>query len=108
MTHEYIEVEKIKEELCMKFFQTCEELQENMGPCNRVSYKEIMPAMHISKERLQRVLNAIARNWLFFKIERDYMLEVSNIVMSIDWSKRVYYQGKTAYHFKVNRYKKIS
>ena len=110
MIHEYIETDRIKENLCMKFFKTCEELQKtsmNGKLIGRVSYKEIMPAMHISKERLQRVLNSIDRNWIYFKIEKGYTLEVSNIVMSVDWSKRVYYQDKPAYHFKIERYKTI-
>jgi hypothetical protein len=101
--HEYVEIEKIKENTCVEFFQVCEMLQ-NRTIFQKTSYKEIMPIMHISKARLQRVLNAIDRNWIYFKIERGYMLEVSNIVMSIDWSKRVYYQGKPAFHFRVKRY----
>jgi len=104
--HEYIEVERIKEELCIKFFQTCENLQKKKK-IDRAGYKDIMPVMHITKARLQKILNAIERNWVYFKIERGYMLEVSNIVMSIDWSKRVFYMGKPAFHFRVTRYKNI-
>jgi len=41
-------------------------------------------------------------------IEKGYMLTVSNIVMSVDWSRRFTYRGKPAYHFKVERYKTIN
>ena len=104
--HTFIEHNRIKEPLCLSFFETVLRLQVEAGPHGHVSYKDIMPTMHIGRERLQRVLDCIGRNWLYFKIEKGYMLTVSNIVMSVDWSKRFTYRGTPAYHFKVERFHK--
>jgi len=105
--HTFAAYGRIKEPLCLSFFETVLRLQVEAGPHRLVSYKDIMPEMHISRERLQRVLDCIGRNWLYFKIEKGYMLTVSNIVMSVDWSRRFMYRGAPAYHFKVEKFKKV-
>ena len=104
--HTFVEYNRIKEPLCLSFFETVLRLQVDDSPHGHVSYKDIMPTMHIGRERLQRVLDCIGRNWLYFKIEKGYMLTVSNIVMSVDWSRRFTYRGEPAYHFKVERFHK--
>lgn len=102
--YSYVEVEGIKEDLCMKFFETCEKLQNEAPKFHNVSYKEIMPAMHIRRNRFQRMLNSISRNLLYFKIEKGYIVSGSNISGAVDWSKRFMLFGKPVYHFKVERY----
>lgn len=103
--HTFIEYERIKEALCLQFFETCLQIQEEFGEHSKVSYKVIMPRMHIGRERFQKLLDCIGRNWVYFKIEKGYILEVSNIVMSVDWSRRFTYRGYPAYHFVVHRFK---
>ena len=103
--HTFAAYGRIKEPLCLSFFETVLRLQVEAGLHGHVSYKDIMPAMHIGRERLQRVLDCIGRNWLYFKIEKGYMLTVSNIVMGVDWSRRFMYRGTSAYHFKVERFR---
>lgn len=101
--HTFSEYARVKEPLCLSFFETCLRLQEKKGAHTRVSYKDIMPAMHIGRDRLQRVLDCIARNRVYFKIKKGFVLEVSNIVMSVDWSRRFDYMGRPAYHFMVKK-----
>jgi hypothetical protein len=105
--HVYTEVEGIKETLCDKFFETVIKIQEDDNMFGKPSYKEIMSDMHIGKDRFQRLLNAITRNRIYFKLEKGYILTGSNIVSSIDWSKRFYLYNSPVYHFKVEKYKII-
>lgn len=108
MEHLFVETDKIKEDLCVKFFQLLGKLQdEEYERCKlrKASYKLIMRTMPIGRDRLQRLLNCIGKNWIYFKIQYGWMLNVSNIVMGIDWSKRFDYRGTPAYHFWVEYYK---
>lgn len=96
----------IKEDLCLQFFQTVLHLQEKALETkgfDKTSYKEIMPAMHIGRERFQRLLDCIGRNDIHFKNKYGWRLSVSNIVASIDWSRRFTYKGKYAYHFHIEK-----
>jgi hypothetical protein len=104
--HTYTEIDNIKEDLCIKFFESVFELQKN-NDIKKASYKEIMPYMHIGKDRFQRLLNAISRNWIYFKLEKGYKITGSNIVSSIDWSKRFYLYNAPVYHFRVEKYHNI-
>lgn len=101
----YIETEKIKESLCIEYFEACLKLQEDC-PYNHkiVSYKEVMPYMHIGRDRLQRVLNAITRNKIYFKLKRGYTIIGTNISSGVDWSKRFMLFDKPVYHFHVERF----
>lgn len=102
---EYINENKIKESLCIEFFEACLKLQENQ-PYKKykiVSYREVMPYMHIGRDRLQRVLDSITRNKIYFKL-KGYRIYGSNIVSSIDWSKRFTLFGEPVYHFHVEKY----
>lgn len=106
MLHEFVEFERIKEPLCLELFRTCIAYQseDKQKAFTGINYKELMKRMHIGRDRLQRLLNCIKRNWLYFKIEHGYMVEVHNIVQSIDWSERFIYDGKPFYHIKINFY----
>lgn len=106
MKHEFIEHEKIKEPLCLELFKTCMAYQsENKwNAFTGISYKELMRRMHIGRDGLQHLLNCIKRNWLYFKIEHGYMVEVHNIVQTIEKSKRFVYDGKPFYHIKIKSY----
>lgn len=108
MEHIFVETDKIKEDLCVKFFQLLGKLQDveyERRKLRKASYKLIMHTMPIGRDRLQRLLNCIGRNWLYFKIQYGWMLNVSNITMGVDWSKRFYYKGQWAYYFWVEYYK---
>ncbi len=104
MKHEFIEYERIKEPLCLEFFNTIIDFQreDKHQAFTGISYKELMRRMHIGRNRLQRLLNCVRRNWIYFKIEHGYMVEVHNIVSSIDWSKRFIYDGQPFYLIKIN------
>jgi len=104
--YEFVEYERIKEPLCLELFKTCIAYQreDKWKAFTGINYKELMKRMHIGRDRLQRLLNCIKRNWLYFKIEHGYIVEVHNIVQTIDWSKRFIYDGKPFYHIKINIY----
>ena len=107
MEYKFVEYERIKETLCVEFFQLLEKLQEREYErvhLRKVCFKLIMRTRPRGKERLQRLLDCIDRNWLYFKIKYGWMLNVSNIVMSVDWSQRPYYKGHPAYHLWVENY----
>ena len=102
--HRYTEVEGIKESLCDKFFETVIKIQKDRLD-EKASYKDIIQVMHISKERFQRLLNAITRNRIYFRLEKRYNIIGLNIVMTIDWSKRFYLFGQPVYFFKIEKLK---
>ena len=107
MEYMFVETDKIKEDLCVKFFRLLEKLQDEQYEkykIRKASYKLIMRTMPIGRDRLQKLLNCIGKNWLYFKIQYGWMLNVSNIVMSVDWSQRPYYKGQPAYHLWVENY----
>ena len=108
MIHEFVEYERIKEPLCLEFFKTCIGFQreDKHQDFTGISYKELMKRMHIGRDRLQRLLNCVHRNWVYFKLEHGYMVEVHNIVSSVDWSRRFFYDGQPFYHIKINLYYK--
>lgn len=45
--HTFVEYDRIKEPLCLSFYETVLRLQVEAGPHGRVSYKDIMPADRI-------------------------------------------------------------
>ena len=103
--HTFHEVGRIKEPICLVFFETCARLQAACTePIPIVSYKILMKEMHIGRDRLQRLLDCVGENELYFKVERKYILEVSNIVIGVDWGKRFIYKGRPAYNFHVRRF----
>lgn len=110
--HIFQETERIKEPLCIQFFETCIKLQNkkrkyyitNKTLSFPVSYKELMKEMHIGRERFQRLLNCVERNEIYFKLEKGFIINTSNIVSSIDWSKRFIYKKSPIYHIKIERY----
>lgn len=107
MIHEFVEHERIKEPLCLEFFKTIIAFQreDKHQDFTGISYKELMKRMHIGRDRLQRLLNCVHRNWVYFKLERGYMVEVHNITSGVDWSRRFFYDGQPFYHIKINLYK---
>ena len=106
MIHEFTEYERIKEPLCLEFFKTVIAFQreDKHQDFTGISYKELMKRMHIGRDRLQRLLNCVHRNWVYFKLERGYMVEVHNITSGVDWSRRFFYDGQPFYHIKINLY----
>lgn len=79
-------------------------MQDGVG--ENVSYKRLMPAMRIGRNRLQRVLNCIEENVFYFKVKHGYVLTVSNITSGVDKSKRFMYWGAPAYYFHIDLFNK--
>lgn len=106
MKYKFIEYERIKEPLCLELFKTCITYQreDKHQAFTGISYKELMKRMHIGRDRLQRTLNCIHHNWLYFKIECGYMVEVHNITSGVDWSKRFFYDKKPFYYIIITTY----
>lgn len=53
--HTFVEYDRIKEPLCLSFFETVLRLQVDDSPHGHVSYKDIMPAMHIGQSWLLNI-----------------------------------------------------
>lgn len=110
--HQFEIVDGIKKELCLKFIETYFRLAEE-SPYHsefeqeRISYKQLMPAMHIGRERFQRLLNSISRNRIYIKLELGYEIIGSNISSGVDWSRRFKLYGEPVYHFCIKKFKSL-
>lgn len=110
--HQFEIVDGIKEDLCIKFIDTYFQLAKESPYYGRtstvrISYKQIMPAMHIGKERFQKLLNSITRNRIYIRLELGYVIIGSNISGAVDWSRRFMLYNEPVFHFRIEKYKAI-
>ena len=106
MKIDFIEYDRIKENLCIKVLEHVHnKVQDDMYSFTGYKCRDILKDLHIGKDRFQRILNCIYRNWIYFKITYGYQVTVSNIVMSVDGSRRYKFGNDWAYFIKVNKIK---
>lgn len=102
--HKFQIVDKIKEELCLRFINTYYLIFNESG-WSKISYKEMMREMHIGRIKFQHILNSISVNRMYIKIELGYIISGSNITSGVDRSKRFLLYGEPVYHFEIKKFK---
>ena len=91
----------ISESLCLEFFKTCEQLQDPNTDFG-VHYLDIMKEMHISFNRLERVLKSIFYNWAYFKLHYGYTYHGWNV--NVDMHKPIVVDRKPILYLRVTNY----
>ena len=106
MKIDFIEYDRIKENLCIKVLEhVYNKVQDEMYSFTGYRCRDILKDLHIGQDRFQRILNCIYRNWIYFKVIYGYQVTVSNIVMSVDGSRRYKFGNDWAYYIKVSKIK---
>lgn len=104
MEIDFIEYDNIKEDLCVKVIEHIyQKVQDKNYSFTGYKCKDILKDLHIGPNRFQRILNCIYRNWIYFKIVYGYVITVSNIVMTVDGSRRYKYGNDWAYFIKAKK-----
>lgn len=104
MEIDFVEYDTIKEDLCIKVIEHIyQKIQDNKYSFTGYKCKDILKDLHIGPNRFQRILNCIYRNWVYFKIKHGYIITVSNIVMTVDDSRRYKFGNDWAYFIKAKK-----
>jgi len=108
MKIDFVEYDRIKEDLCIKVLEHIyQKVQDDNYSFTGYKCKDTLKDLHIGPDRFQRIFNCIYRNWVYFKIKYGYVVTVSNIVMSVDGSRRYKFGNYWAYFIQVRKVKQI-